>query len=125
MGFGSTAKKLQKVASLAEESYKRMNELREQLQHLRAEVENTSQQVDQMEYDLAEQRALLEALAEKEGLDVDSIIADANIEDVDPEAGESDQPAEQTVPVEEAEPEQSPSDGTAASDGTASNASGQ
>lgn len=114
MGFGSTAKKLQKVASLAEESYKRMNELREQLQHLRNEVENTSQQVDQMEYDLAEQRALLEALAEKEGLDVDSIIADANIEDVDAPAGE-DQPTDQTVPVEEAEPDQSAGDGNAAS----------
>jgi len=85
MGFGDTAKKLQKVTSLAEESYNRMNELREQLVQLRNEVESTSQQVDRMEHDLSEQRALLEALAEKQGLDVETIIADANIEDVEPD----------------------------------------
>lgn len=85
MGFGDTAKKLQKVTSLAEESYNRMNELREQLVQLRNEVESTSQQVDRMEHDLAEQRALLEALAETQDLDVETIIADANIEDVDAE----------------------------------------
>lgn len=83
MGLGSTAKKLQKVASIAEDTYKRMNELREQLQQLRGEVERTSQQVDQIEYDLAEQRALIEALAEREDIDVDSVIADANIKDID------------------------------------------
>lgn len=89
MGFGDTAKKLQKVTSLAEESYNRMNELREQLLQLRNEVESTSQQVDRMEHDLAEQRALLEALADKQGLDVETIIADANIEDVDAEPDDS------------------------------------
>lgn len=93
MGLGSTAKKLQKVSSLAEDSYKKMNELREQLQQLRTEVQNTSQQVDHIERDLAEQRALLEALAEAQDVDVESVIADANIEDVDTEA----------VPVTEAE----------------------
>ncbi|QSG04570.1 DUF5798 family protein [Halapricum desulfuricans] len=90
MGFGDTAKKLQKVSSIAEDSYKRMNELREQLAQLRSEVESTSEQVDQMEYDLAEQRALLEALAEQQGLDVDAIVAEANIEDLDAENAEVD-----------------------------------
>ena len=100
MGLGSATKKLQKVTSLAEESYKRINELREQLQHLREEVESTSQQVDVIEHDLAEQRALIEALAEKEDIDVESVVADANIEDVD--AGNGDGEG-QAVPVTEAE----------------------
>ncbi|QCC50803.1 DUF5798 family protein [Halapricum salinum] len=89
MGLGGTAKKLQKVASLAEDSYQKMNELREQLSQLRNEVESTSKQVDGIERDLAEQRALLEALAEQQDLDVDSIIADANIEDIAADENES------------------------------------
>ncbi|MFW6017767.1 MAG: DUF5798 family protein [Halapricum sp.] len=90
MGFGDTAKKLQKVTSIAEESYKRMNELREQLVQLRSEVESTSEQVDRMEHDLAEQRALVEALAREQGLDVDAIVTEANIEDVDTEGDDTD-----------------------------------
>jgi len=104
MGLGSATKKLQKVTSLAEESYKRINELREQLQHLREEVESTSQQVDVIEHDLAEQRALIEALAEKEGIDVEKVVADANIEDVDiGDDGETGDGKGQAVPVTEAE----------------------
>jgi len=98
MGLGGTAKKLQKVASLAEDSYQKMNELREQLAQLRNEVQSTSEQVDGIERDLAEQRALLEALAEQQDLDVDSIIADANIEDV--AADESDDTTDETATAE-------------------------
>lgn len=88
MGLGGTAKKLQKVASLAEDSYQKMNELREQLAQLRNEVQSTSEQVDGIERDLAEQRALLEALAEHQDLDVESIVADVNIEDVAADEGD-------------------------------------
>ncbi|QSG07583.1 DUF5798 family protein [Halapricum desulfuricans] len=108
MGFGDTAKKLQKVSSIAEDSYKRMNELREQLAQLRKEVESTSEQVDQMEYDLAEQRALLEALVEQQGLDVETIVAEANIEDLD--AGDG---GENTAEVEDEQSTEEPSDGDA------------
>jgi len=119
MGLGSTAKKLQKVASIAEETYKRMNELREQLQQLRAEVEETSQQVDVIEHDLAEQRALLEAMAEREGIDVDRVIADANIQDVDipvteaESAGSSTESTSGTEAASGAEAAESSSDGDA------------
>jgi len=94
MGFGDTAKKLQKVTSAAEDLYEKMNQLRGQVQSLREEVATTSEQVDEIETDLAEQRALLEAIAETEGLDVETVIADAHIEaveerDVD-EAGKAD-----------------------------------
>lgn len=80
MGFGDTAKKLQKVTSAAEDLYEKMNQLRGQVQSLREEVATTSEQVDEIEADLAEQRALLEALAENEGIDVETVVADAHIQ---------------------------------------------
>lgn len=74
-----TAKKLQKVAKAAEELYGKMNEVIGRLTDLEAEVERTSAQVDHMEYDLAEQRAILEAIADAEGLDVDDILESATL----------------------------------------------
>lgn len=100
MGLGGTAKKLQKVASLAEDSYQKMNELREQLAQLRNEVQSTSEQVDGIERDLAEQRAILEALAEQQGVDVDTIVADTNIEDVDTESSPDDTTDDGTATAE-------------------------
>ncbi|WP_136686689.1 DUF5798 family protein [Halorhabdus amylolytica] len=99
MGFGDTAKKLQKVTSAAEDLYEKMNQLRGQVQSLREEVETTSEQVDEIEHDLAEQRALLEALAEEKGLDVESIVADVHIEDADAtaESAESGTNVEETA----------------------------
>ncbi|WEL17609.1 MULTISPECIES: DUF5798 family protein [unclassified Halorhabdus] len=83
MGFGDTAKKLQKVTSAAEDLYEKMNQLRGQVQSLREEVATTSEQVDEIETDLAEQRALIEAIAESQGLDVETVIADADIDAVE------------------------------------------
>jgi len=83
MGFGDTAKKLQKVTSAAEDLYEKMNQLRGQVQSLREEVATTSEQVDEIETDLAEQRALIEAIAEGQGLDVETVISDAHIEKAD------------------------------------------
>lgn len=97
MGFGDTAKKLQKVTSAAEELYEKMNQLRGQVQSLREEVEITSGQVDEIERDLAEQRAILEALAEKEGVDVERVIADAHIDVVDTEETTTDDSEEATT----------------------------
>jgi len=79
MGLGGTAKKLQKVANAAEELYAKMNEVIGQLKELQREVERTSEQVDDMEYDIAEQRAILDALAEAEGVDVESVLAEADL----------------------------------------------
>jgi methyl-accepting chemotaxis protein len=74
-----TAKKLQKVANAAEELYGKMNEVIGRLTDLEAEVERTSAQVDHIEYDLAEQRAVLEAIADAEGLDVDEILESTDL----------------------------------------------
>jgi hypothetical protein len=81
MGFGSTAKKLQKVVDMADDLYAKLNEQMEQLQKLRDTVEETSGRVEAIDREQAEQRALLEAIAEKQGLDTDAILAEAVIED--------------------------------------------
>jgi predicted nuclease with TOPRIM domain len=89
MGLGGTAKKLQKVIDAAEQLYSKMNEVIDRLNGLEEEVEHTSSQVDQLEHDVAKQHALLEALAEQEGVDVESVLADADLPP-DPAAGDGD-----------------------------------
>jgi chromosome segregation ATPase len=79
MGIGGTAKKLQKVAEMGEELYKRINDLREQVNEMRETVTATHDRVDVLESEVAEQRAILEALARKEGIDLDAVVAEAHI----------------------------------------------
>ncbi len=79
MALGGTAKKLQKVANAAEELYGKMNEVIGRLTDLETEVERTSAQVDHIEYDLAEQRAILEAIADADGLDVNAVLESADL----------------------------------------------
>jgi methyl-accepting chemotaxis protein len=91
-----TAKKLQKVANAAEELYGKMNEVIGRLTDLEAEVERTSAQVDQIEYELGEQRAILEAIADAQGLSVDEVIESADLPP-EPDAGNDDDRAEDTA----------------------------
>lgn len=93
MGLGSTAKKLQQVADMAEKLYQRIDELRTQVNEVRAHVETTSQRVERIERDLDEQRAVLDALAREQGIDVDSLIAEAAIEEAEPETEPLDESA--------------------------------
>ena len=79
MGLGGTAKKLQKVMDAAEQLYSKMNEVVSELKEVQSDVEATSEQVDRIERDLAEQRALLEAVAIQQGLDAESVIAEADV----------------------------------------------
>ncbi|MFC6757564.1 MULTISPECIES: DUF5798 family protein [Haloarcula] len=83
MGLGSTTKKLQKVADMADDLYTKLNEQREQLQELRSTVEETSDRVEDIDREQTEQRALLEAIAEEQGLDTDAILTEAVIEDAE------------------------------------------
>ncbi|WP_324662897.1 DUF5798 family protein [Haloarcula sediminis] len=92
MGFGSTAKKLQKVVDMADDLYAKLNEQKEQLQELRNTVEETSDRVRDIDHEQAQQRALLEAIAEEQGLDTDAVLTDAVIEDA--EATADDEPTE-------------------------------
>jgi uncharacterized coiled-coil DUF342 family protein len=87
MGLGSTAKKLQRVADVAEELYKRMNEVRDQVVETQETVSETRQRTERLERELAEQRVVLEALAEKEGLDVEALTADVHIDEAETDVG--------------------------------------
>ena len=71
MGLGSTAKKLQKVADIADDLYTKVTELKTQLQSLQGTVDETNDGVADIERELIEQRALLAAIAEREQGDND------------------------------------------------------
>lgn len=79
MGFGSTAKKIQKLADTAEKLYARLNELREQVLEMRDTLDSTNDRVETLERESAEQRALLEALAEEQSIDVEEVVAEADV----------------------------------------------
>lgn len=79
MDIAGTKKKIQRATKVAEESYKKMNEMMEKIQLLQEDLETTSQQVDYIEYELAEQRVLLEALAQQQGVDVAQLLEDADL----------------------------------------------
>lgn len=83
MGFGSTAKKLQKVVDMADDLYAKLNEQKEQLKELRNTVEETSDRVEAVDREQAKQRALLEAIAEEQGLDTEEVLTEAVIEDAE------------------------------------------
>lgn len=84
MGLGNTAKKLQRVADMAETLYEKVDELRSQVNEVKGHVETTSRKVERIERDLDEQRAVLDVLAREQGIDVDSVVAETAIEEAEP-----------------------------------------
>lgn len=78
--LGNAGKKLQKMVDLAEELYERMNQLREQLRELETTVEETNTTVQEIETEQTEQRALIEAIAAEQGVDVDSVLDNRDTE---------------------------------------------
>jgi len=79
MDIAGTKKKLQRMSKVAEQSYKKMNELLERVQGMQEDLETTSEQVDHIEHELAEQRVLLTALAEAQDIDVEEVLAEADL----------------------------------------------
>ncbi|WP_123533402.1 DUF5798 family protein [Halosimplex salinum] len=77
MPFGDTAKKVQRVTELAEKLYERVNQIVEQVQEVRERVESTSDQIESIDRELAEQRVIVEALAEQQGVDTDAVVEEA------------------------------------------------
>jgi hypothetical protein len=100
MGIGGTAKKIQKVAEMAEDVYKKLNELREQVVEMRETVGETKARVDNLEAENAEQRAILEAIAEEQGIDLDAVIADAHITEAEEADDEAESAESETPPAE-------------------------
>jgi DNA anti-recombination protein RmuC len=104
MGLGSTAKKLQTVADTAEKLYTRLNDVRERLVETQDTVVESAERLDRIEAELAEQRAIVEAVAESEGIDLDAVAAEAHIGEAetagDP-AGETDDAPEREASGED------------------------
>ena len=73
MGLGSTAKKLQKVADVAEDVYAKLKELREEVDATRETVETTAERTTRLEAALAEQRSLIDHLLAANGVDPESV----------------------------------------------------
>lgn len=96
MGLGNTAKKLQRVADVAEKLYQRIDELRTQVNAVREHVERTSTKVEGLERELKEQRAVLDALAREQGIDVDALVAEAAIDEAESASDSVSESAEST-----------------------------
>ena len=87
MGLGGATRKLQKVADMGEELYSRISELREQVLEMRETVTETNRRVTALENKLDGQAAILEALAEKEGVDVDELLTEVAIDEAEANDG--------------------------------------
>lgn len=102
MGLGGTAKKIQTLADTAEKMYQRMNDLREQVQATQESVTDTSDRVKRLENEMAEQRALLNAVATELDVDVEKVSAEAHISDAEREGVRgSEGAADESAPDEE------------------------
>lgn len=86
MAFSGATKKLQQVIDMADKLYKRLDELRQQLQEVRERVEDTNDRVERIERDLEDQQALLAAVAERQGIDVDEVLTESAIDEAETEA---------------------------------------
>lgn len=106
MGLGGATKKLQKVADMGEELYTRISELREQILEVRETVQNTNERVAALENKVDGQGAILEALAEKEGIDVDELLTEVAIEEAETSGDDGSEGSQEPIPDAE-----SPSDG--------------
>ena len=84
MGLGGATKKLQKVADMGDELYGKINELREQVVEMRVTVQDTHRRVEALENKVDQQGAVLEALAEEQGIDVDAVLTEVAIEEAEP-----------------------------------------
>jgi len=83
MGFGDTAKKIQTLADKAERTYQKINELRSEVEETQTTVLDTSKRVQRLENEMAEQRAVLDAVAEEVGVDLESVSTEAHITDAE------------------------------------------
>ncbi|ELZ09003.1 DUF5798 family protein [Natrialba aegyptia] len=106
MGLGSTAKKIQGLSDRAEAMYKQVQKLQQRITNLEGEVDDTHDTVERIDHQLSEQRQLLLAIAEEQGIDGEQILAEAAIDEAeldDEESTATDDTATDTVDTEPSE----------------------
>ncbi|QKG93822.1 hypothetical protein HPS36_13475 [Halorubrum salinarum] len=89
MGFGDTAKKIQTLADRAERTYKKISELRDEVDETQETVKDTAERVKTLENEMAEQRAVLDAVAEEVGVDLARVSTEAHITDAEESAADA------------------------------------
>ncbi|TKX58974.1 hypothetical protein EXE44_05360 [Halorubrum sp. SS7] len=89
MGFGDTAKKIQTLADRAERTYKKISELRDEVDETQETVKDTAERVKTLENEMAEQRAVLDAVAEEVGVDLARVSTEAHITDAEETAADA------------------------------------
>ena len=77
--IGGAGKKISTMVDLAEELYERVNDLRARMESMTETVEGTADRVERLEAEVAEQRALVAAIAEEQGIDVDAVRESASV----------------------------------------------
>ncbi|MDY7083357.1 MAG: DUF5798 family protein [Halobacteria archaeon] len=87
MGLGTTAKRIQQLADLAENLVQQSKELRNRVIGLEESVDETGERVETLETQLEEQRAIIEAMAEQQGVDVDEAVSGVDTVDEDEDTG--------------------------------------
>jgi len=78
--IGGAGKKISRMVDLAEELYERVNDLRSRMESMTETVEGTADRVERLEAELAEQRALVAAIAEEQGIDVEAVRESVSVE---------------------------------------------
>ena len=94
MGFGDTAKRIQTLADKAEQTYQKLNELRDEVEETQATVKDTAGRVKALENEMAEQRAVLDAVAREVGVDLDSVSTEAHIAEAEGDAESESDPGD-------------------------------
>lgn len=70
--MGSTARKIQAVADRAEDLVNQVGDLRERMLALEGTVEDNNEAVQELRSEMKEQRRLLEAIAEEQGVETEA-----------------------------------------------------
>lgn len=83
MGLGGTARKIQALADKAEETYERLDKLRSEVDETRTTVTETATRVEGLEVEMAEQRAILEAVAGELDVELETVTAEAHIDEAE------------------------------------------
>ena len=79
------------ISDKAEEMYKQVQQLQKRIIRLEDEVDDTHDTVEGIDHQLTEQRQLLLAMADEQGIDGEQILAEAaNDEAEEPAAGQAD-----------------------------------
>lgn len=73
MDLGKTATKVQRIAETAETVLDRLAALRDRVITIEEQTETTNERVTELSEELAEQRAILEAIATEHDIDLDAI----------------------------------------------------